>query len=618
MLLRSMRKGFMSALFLGLLVLGAVGLIFSDWNGMFKGNFNKTDVAKVDGTPIKIAEFNSRVTRALRQQNIPEALAYQTGYIRNVLDGEIYDLLVKKDAAKLGIRLEDRIVAKQIKELIAPLKSDKVSDRDALKKFLEMQGMSEKQLVAILRDDLTGKILKSTVASADYVPNALVSDLVAYKSISKNIEVSFTPNSAISIKAEPSDKDLEAYYNERSAAYMNPETRDITVAILDASKIAKPTVTDADVKAFFDENKDSFAIPASADVEQSLLDDEAKAKSVADAVKAGKSMSDAVKEATGDTKSFQGKNNFAKDGLPADIADPVFAGKAGDVIGPIKSALGYHVIKLIALKEPQTATLDSVKDKIRKEIEDEKSGNAAFDVTNDIEDRMANGETYEALSKEYPLTLTTLKALHRDAKENNGFSEKEFQTIVGKAYGLKDNTPSELTDIGNSKLYSVRVDKIHAAQAKPFADMKADILKKWKADNQAQNNLLASQKTVDDLIAGKVKFETLNPTAIKGVTHAGHSALAKDVTERFMAAEQGKFIMAISEEKGGIYVGRVTSVTLPSKIDADEATRKGIESDAANASYMAYMDSLQNKYSVSVNEALLARTYSKTQSDDAQ
>ena len=615
MLLRSMRKGFLSALFLGLLVLGAVGLIFSDWNGMFKGGFNKTDVAKVDGTPIKIAEFNSRVTRTLRQQNIPEAVAYQMGLISNLLNGEIFELLVKKDAAKLGIRLEDRIVAQQIKEMIAPLKTGNVTDREALKKFLEMQGMSEKQLVAALRDDLTGKILKSTVASANYVPSALVSDLMAYKGIAKNIEVAFLPNSSVSIKAEPSDKDLETYYNDRAAGYMLPETRDITVAILDVSKIAKPTISDADIKAAYEDDKDSYAIPASADVEQSLIDDEAKAKAVADAVKGGKSMSDAVKQFTGNTKAFQGKNNFAKDGLPADIADPVFAGKAGDVIGPIKSALGYHVIQLVGLKEAQTASFDSVKEKIRKEIEDEKSGNAAFDVTNDIEDRLANGETYESLTKEYPLTLTSFKALQKDAKKEATFSEKEFQTIIGKAYSLKDSTPSELSDLGSAKLYSVRVDKIDAAKARPLAEVKADILKKWKQDNQSQANLLTAQKHVDDLTAGKVKFETLNPTTIKSVTHAGNDALAKDVTERFMSAEQGKFIMAISKDKDGIYVGRVTSVTLPKDIKIDDAARKGIESDAANASYMAYMESLQTKYSVTINDALLARTYSKTQSD---
>ncbi len=617
MLLRSMRKGFLSAIFLGLLVMGAVGLIFSDWHGMFQSGYSKTDVATVDGTPIKIAEFNSRVTNILRQQQIPTAAAYQMGLINNILTSEIFEILVKKDAAKLGIRIEDRLIAEQIKSLIAPYKSATVSDKDALKKFLETQGLSEKQLVTALRDDMTSKILKSTISSASYVPDSLISSIQSYRGMTKNLEVAFIPNTSITIKSNPSDKDLEAYYAERTVDFMNPESRDVTVAILDTSKIAKPTMTDADIKASYDDNKDKFSIAASADVDQSLIDDEAKAKAVAEAVKSGKSMSDAVKQVTGATKSYQGKNNFSKDGLSPEIATPVFAAKAGDVIGPVKSALGYHVIQLVGLKDASTASFDSVKDKIRKELEDEKSGNAVYDVTSAIEDRLANGETYESLTKEYPLAITTFKALQRDTKTDKAgtFDDKEFQTILTKAYGLKDSTPSEMSDFSANKLYSVRADKISPAVAKPFADVKSEILKDWTADQQEQENLLSAQKRVDDLVSGKIKFDTLSPTTISNLSHNGNASLAKDVTERFMTAEKGKFMLAISRDKGGIYIGRVTSVTLPKDVKIDDASRKSIEGNISDASYMTYMESLQAKYPVTINDALLARTYGKAQSD---
>lgn len=613
MLLRSMRKGFLSAIFLGLLVLGAVGLIFSDTHSMFQNGYSKTDAATVDGSPIKIAEFNSRVTNVLRQQQIPTAAAYQMGLINNILTGEIFEILVKKDAAKLGIRIEDRIIAEQIKTLITPYKSANTSDHAALKKFLETQGMSEKQLVGTLRDELTSKILKSTISSASYVPEALISSIQSYHGMTKDVEIVFTPNSSIAIKTQPSDKDLEAYYNERTIDFMNPESRDVTVAILDTSKIAKPTISEADVKASYEENKDKFSIPVSADVEQSLIGDEAKAKAIADAVKAGKSMSDAVKSVTGDAKAYQGKNNFTKDGLASDITTPVFAGKAGDVIGPVKSALGFHVIQLIELKDAHSKSYDSVKDKIRKELEDEKSGNALYDVTGDIEDRLANGETYEGLSKEYPMTITHLKALSRNTKadKTGTFAENEFQTIVTKAYSLKDSTPSEMSDFVTGKLYSVRADKISPAVAKPFVEVKSEILKDWTADQQAQENLLSAQKRVDDLVSGKIKFDTLNPTKVDNLSHAGSTAVAKDVTERFMSAEKGKFMLAISRDKGGIYIGRVTSVTLPKDVKVDDASRKSVEGNVSDASYMAYMESLQTKYPVTINDALLARTYGK-------
>jgi peptidyl-prolyl cis-trans isomerase D len=617
MLLRSMRKGFLSAIFLGLLVLGAVGLIFSDWHGMFQNGYSRTDVAIVDGTPLKISEFNSRVTHILRQQQISPDEAYQTGLINSLLTGEIFNILLKKEAERLGIRVDDRLIAKQIKTFITPYKSDKTTDQEALKKFLEIQGLSEKKLVTALRDDLTSKILKSSFSTGFYLPDAFISDIHAYRGMKKDVDVVFIPNASIKLKAHPTDADLETYYIQKSTAFMNPETRDITVAILDTSKISKPEVSDSEIQASFDENKDKFEVAASAELEQSVVDTEEKAALIAELLKSGKSMPDAVKKVTGKTDAAQEKNVFSKDALPSQISTPVFLGKSGDVIGPIKTPLGYHVIRLIALKDAHTAPFESVKDKIRKDLQDEKLGNAVYDVTSAIEDRLANGESYESIAKDYPLTVTSFKSLEQTSKpaKTQLFSDKEFETILVKAYSLKDTTSTEMADFSSNKLYSVRVDKISAAMPKPFKTVKSDILKQWASDHQSQENLISAQKRVEDLISGKIQFKSLSPMTIRGLSHAGATSLPKDVIERFMLAEKGEFILAFSRDKDGLYIGRVTSVMLPQNVKSDPSLRQSIESVFSDSSYMGYMDFLQTKYPVKINEALLARTYGKAEND---
>ncbi len=224
MLLRSMRNGFLSALFMGLLVLGGISLIFTDWNGMFHGGVDKTDVAKVDGTPIKIAEFNSRVNRILHQQQINQSAAYQMGLIDNILRQEIFEILLKKDAAALGIRIQDRIIADQIRDLISPLKKNGVTDKEALKQFLEMQGMSEGQLTSALRDDLTSKILKATITSGAYIPKAMVDNILAYQNETRSVDVAFYPNASVSITDKPTDADLEKYYQGIQSILWCPNT----------------------------------------------------------------------------------------------------------------------------------------------------------------------------------------------------------------------------------------------------------------------------------------------------------------------------------------------------------------------------------------------------------
>ncbi len=617
MLLRSMRKGFMSALFLGLLVLGGLSLVLSDSTGTLRGGIGNGTIATIDGTKIKIADFNTRATRILRDQQIDPTTAYRIGLINNILNNDIFELLIKKDAAQLGIRIEDRIIAEQVKNLIKPYQSENTNAKEALKQFLESQGMTEKQLVNILRDDLTSKILKATISTAAYVPSALANDFQAYNLISKDIEFAFFPNTSIVIKGLPSDADLKTYYEGLSQNYMIPENRNLSIATLNISKISKPTVSDADVKSAYEENKESFVTPESANLEQTIIGDETKAKEIIKITKSGKSLSDAVKRVMGDLKSFQNANHFSKDGLPSDIATPVFSGQSGDIIGPIKTPLGYHIIRLISLSAAHPTPFDKVKDKIRKEIEDEKIGNYILDVTTDIEDRLANGEAFEDLRKEYPITITSLKSVTKNTKieKDSLWTQKEFDKILEKSFTLKDNNPSELTALGEEKLFSVRADKINPPTPQSFEKVKSDILKKWTSENQSQENLLSVQKKIDALSSGKIKFSSLNPVMINSMTRKGSDKLAKDVTERLINSETQKFVMAISKEKNGIYIARVNDVSIPKDLKINDSSLRQIQSDISNANYMGYIESLQDKYPVSVNEDLLKKIYGQSQNN---
>lgn len=617
MLLRSMRKGFLSAIFLALLVLGAFSLILSDSTGTLRGRIGTGNIAEVDGTAIKMQEFNSHVNRILRDQNISPAMAYEMGLINNILNNEVFDLLVQKDAMKMGIRIQDSIIATQVKELIAPMKSEGLSDNEALKKFLELQGMSEKQLVSALRADLTSRILKTTVSTASYVPKSLAKDLEIYSSATKNIDVLFIPNSSITIKDLPDDKALKEYYQTKSGAFMKPETRDLTIAVIDTSKIKKPSVSDSDIQMVYDENRDKFQTPEQVNVEQSLLSDEKKANEIVNSVKTGKSMSDAVHSVMGDKKSYLGKNNFSKEGLPTEISTPVFEAASGDVIGPIKSALGYHVIKLIEKTSAQATPFDKVKNKIREDLEAEKSADKIFEMTNDIEERLSNGENYNSISKDYPVTLTNLKSLTKESKadKNSVFEEKDFDKIITKGFALKDNQPSELVDLSESKVFSVTADKINPSAPKDFEEVKSRILEIWIDENQTKQNVIEAQKKIDDLTADKITFSSLKPISLPSVSRKGDDKIAKDVMERIINAEKGKYILAISNEKNGVYISRINSISIPKDIKIDKETQDRFATDVSNANYMAYMESLQDKYPVKINDALIKRLYGKSETE---
>ncbi len=612
MLLRSMRKGFLSAIFLGLLVLGAFSLILSDTTGTLRGGIGNQDVAKIDDTTITITQFNNQVRLILQSQNIAPSAAYENGLINNILTNEVYSILMKKDAAALGIRVEDKLIANQIKSIIAPLKSEGMTDREALKRFLEMQSLSEKQLVQELRGDMTSKILAATLTTANYVPRDLINTLSQHDSISRDFDFVFFPNSSVAIDKKPTDAELETYYKSISQDYMNPENRDITIATLDTSELVKVKVSDEEARQFYNDNQDSFELPSQAHIEQAVVADKKQADDIIALMKKNDSMADAVESVTKKKTDYQGKTKLTKDGLMETLAEPVFSAKPNDIIGPIQSPLGFHIVRFIEMIPAGVEKFEAVEAKIKQELLEEKKGNALLDISTDIEDRLANGEKFEDIKKEYPLVLTSLKSVTPDTALDNklGLSEDEYKKILARAFALNDSSPSDLGDLSNTKLFSVRADVIRPSAAKDFSSVKSEILKRWERETKFQNNLIATQKKIDDLSSGALKFSDLKPTNISNLTAQGSDKLSVDVMPRFLASEKGKYILAVSNKKDGIYIGKVNSITLPQSAakPSDEEVKR-IEADITSAGYMSYMDSLQNRYKVEINQKLLERTY---------
>src|SRR5262249_55196156 len=148
------------------------------------------------------------------------------------------------------------------------------------------------------------------------------------------------------------------------------------------------TVNDADLKKAYEENKKEYeqvkarhiliafkGSPAAQKGKKELTDAEAKAK--ADTLKAeiiaGKTkFEDAAKKESDDVES--GKQGgqlgaFGRGQMVPEFDKAAFESKVGDVIGPVKTQFGYHLIKV---EEHSTTPFDQVKGTLEKTIKQKK------------------------------------------------------------------------------------------------------------------------------------------------------------------------------------------------------------------------------------------------------
>ena len=633
MILRSMRNGFFSAIFLGLLVLGGFSLVLTDWNGMFRGGgITKTDIAVVDGTPIKISEFNNIVNRVLRNQQIDPAQAYQSGVLDNILQNEILTRVLAIAANDYGIRVEDKHIAKQIKSLITPLTTSETDSKQALKQFLQMQGMSEKALVSIIRSEIETELLKSSIAVNSYVPNAMSEDIAAYRDTTRTVRYIQLENKDIKLEQKADEELLKNYYEGLKSQYMIPETRDFTIALVNAEKLIKDMkASDEEIQNYYNDHLDDYKEDQKRVLDQAILQNEGDALEIIEKVKDGNDFETTVKDKTGNTKTYAKSISFAKKDLSDEMAESVFSAKLSDIVGPFKSPLGYHVIKIAEIREPRTKPLEEVKDKISEQLTNEKIGNEIYELTSSFEDRLAAGEEYEALKEEYKLEIMSFQNVTSSDEElsgNHKFTKEQAQAIIKKIFQMEEGEPSSLADLSSSEFFSVNLNKVVPTTSRPFEEVKDLLLKRWTKENQARQNLIEAQILAENLNEGKVDLGNTDHS-VKTQTNLARpgsnvqnsqnsqnlSEVFKDirVANRFIDADEGKYIISIPSDAESIIIGIASDTKLGTPSEKDTKTlSSSLKADLSTANLMLFVTQLEKKYPVEINNSLLERLYANT------
>jgi foldase protein PrsA len=130
-------------------------------------------------------------------------------------------------------------------------------------------------------------------------------------------------------------------------------------------------VSDSDVKAYFDKNHALFDKPAQVRARHILVADPKTAQTVLAKLKAGGSWDALAKQYSTDpsTKDKGGELGwFGRGQMVPQFQDAAFAAKVGQIVGPVKSPFGYHIIQVEEKRPATKATLAAVQGQIRDQL----------------------------------------------------------------------------------------------------------------------------------------------------------------------------------------------------------------------------------------------------------
>ena len=174
------------------------------------------------------------------------------------------------------------------------------------------------------------------------------------------------------------------------------------------------SISDAELKKEYD-----ALVAASKDEKQIrarhiLLATEEDAKEAKKKIDSGKSFEEVARDYSkdpGSAKQGGDLGTFTRDKMVKEFGDAAFAMKKGEVSGPVKSAFGWHIIKVEEISKIAAPTFNEVKDQIRAKLQEKKLSDFIGSLV-----KAADVKVFDAKGKEVPFDRNLPADMKPDAK----------------------------------------------------------------------------------------------------------------------------------------------------------------------------------------------------------
>lgn len=609
-------------------LLGLLIVSFGIWGigDIFLGERDPV-VSKVGGVNITVTQLNQAFREEIRRaqsmvsQPLDTDQAKQLGLLDSALQRMQDNILFSLGSRDLGIVVSDDVLRQEIAREQAFHNPQGQFDPTIFQQVLAASGFTEQSYIQRLRLDLATTRLAGAVTANVPVPSQMLDALYKYHAEQRVAEYVTVPKSDGSNVGTPSDEELQSFYRDHPDQFTAPELRSAVVLRLDPKLMAKDAdVSDERVKQEYDTRIAEFTVPDRREVEQAVFADEAAAAAAAKAASGGKAFADAVREASAGRVSVVKLGTVEKSDLVADVAGPAFATRVGGVSAPVKSPLGWHVIRVVREDKGRVPPLAEVAPKLKTDIATRTAQDSLYNLSNKLEDELAGGATLDEAGKRLGLPVTTIPRVDARGMDENGqptplASEPNLLRLV---FQTAEGQESQVADIGGGAYAVVRVNQITQPQVRPLEDVRADAVAAWQADKRARATRARADAILEKVkggasladIAKAEKLAVKTTPAFTRATHDSESGLPLSLTARVFTLKVGE--AALGESNDGVVVARVKEIKAPDPVK-DPGTRDQIAETMSRSIGADLMDEfvagLRDRYTVTVRPDVLAQRF---------
>ncbi len=550
--------------------------------------------------------------------------AYQQ-FAQNLAGAKFDEETLKKQAMQKLIRDEVLLQFSQAQDLVVAdetardfiqsleyFQKDGKFDKTQYQAMLGSQGMSSDEFVGRIKKALIMEQVQRAVVNSGFATKSEVESFFKIQNQKRDVEYVTIPLSTTAYK--PSDDEISAYYQQHLDAYQTEEQVSIEYVELLLTNLAKQvSFTDEQLITYYEEQKAQYSNPERRKISHILFafgKDQNEEQALQKAVKAKQDLSGkdfAVLAAEVSDDKLTAKNGgdlglFNVGVMEKAFEDSASRLKLGEISEPVKSAFGYHLIKVTELVPGEVKPFAAVKPELTLAYQKLQAETRFNELGEKLtETSYENPDSLDAAAKLLGVDIAKTALFTRTTGQ--GVAADEKVRLAAFSEDVLKGSNSEPIEVGNDKLVVLRMQSHVPAAPKALAEVKNEIIAVLQKDKALAQTQEVANKVKEALSGGKNLAEVgqAEHLAVKQ-----YSGLARNATDIDPAISQAIFravkpqanrpsVVIIDNPAGGKIVANIKQVIEGVMTDTDKAKYKAIEKSMATAFGRAQFEAVLNQ-----------------------
>lgn len=439
------------------------------------------------------------------------------------LDALVRQRLLQLEAQREHLTVTDVQVQQailQIPQIAALRKPDGSFDVQAYRSLIAAQGMTTAQFESQVREQLILQQLLGGIAGSVIDSQALAAAAAKAAAQQREVRLALFKPADYTAQVQVTPAEVESFYKNNTARFQKPEQADIQYVVLSPDALAAQVkITPEQIKAYYDAHRSRYATPEERRASHILItvpsdataaqQEQAKAKAEAIAKQVQAHPSEFAELARKDSQDPGSADKggdlgyFTASAMVKPFADAVFGmTKIGQIVGPIKTQFGYHIIELTGIKPGSQQPFDAVKADIEKQLQqDAVQKRLSADVETFTNLVFEHPNSFEPVAGKLHLQVHTASGVTRTPQpatsdSANPLASKAFLDALFSENSLRNKHNLQAMQIAPNVWASGRVLSYTPAQTQAFDAVQAQAKQMLIQQKAAELSRQAGQKAL--------------------------------------------------------------------------------------------------------------------------